>query len=133
LVALIGEDDVKNPWRKAEQLADKSMASMESTKKGERKEALPAAYPPGSCAAQKAIVFARQKKAYPGALTEQYYHCKGEGKQTTAKIRYFDAASGKVQTRAFEHGTTVPPCRTCELIIPLMICPGVDKEETCQH
>ncbi|HEX8705642.1 MAG TPA: PAAR-like domain-containing protein [Myxococcaceae bacterium] len=131
LVTLIGEDNVKEPWREGSQRSLESMNSMESMKKGEIPEALPAAYPPGACAAQKALVFARGKEAFPGALTEQYYHRKG--KPTSATIRYLDAVSGEVTTRVFDHGTTVPPCRTCELIIPLMLCPVADKEEPCQH
>ena len=122
LVQLIGEDKVKERWREAENLADESIHS---------EGALPAAYPPGACAAQKAIVFARDADAFPGGLTEQYYHCKG--KPTSAKIRYFDAATKEVKVETFAHGSTVPPCRTCEKIIPLLVCPGAGKEAACQH
>ena len=31
----------------------------------------------------------------------------------------------------FAHGETVPPCKTCAVILPLMLCPG-DKVE-CNH
>lgn len=31
----------------------------------------------------------------------------------------------------FDHGATVPPCGTCELIVPLLLCPGERKK--CSH
>jgi hypothetical protein len=107
-------------WADAEELASESYQNREKA----------AAYPPGVCAAQKAIVLVWDGGAYPGALTEQWFHSKS--KPTTSPIQFFDAAAGKVDVRAFEHGETVPPCKTCELIIPLMLCPG-EWEDKCQH
>ncbi|RJS16107.1 hypothetical protein DRW03_31165, partial [Corallococcus sp. H22C18031201] len=91
----------------------------------------PAAYPPGICAAPKVLALALAAGAYPGGLTEQFFHCKG--KPTAAPIQFFDERKGQVVARPFEHGSTVPPCDSCELIIPLLLCPGEEKEETCQH
>jgi uncharacterized Zn-binding protein involved in type VI secretion len=90
------------------------------------------AYPPGTCAAQKAMMLAWTGGAYPGALTEQWFHSKG--KAVSAIIYFIDASTGEiVKDRYFSHGETVPPCRTCEAIIPLMLCPGEEKEAQCQH
>lgn len=91
-----------------------------------------AAYPPGTCAAQKVIVFVWENDAYPGALTEQWFHT--EKAETMGRIRFLDARMGKAEERveAFGHGETVPPCRTCELILPLMLCPG-EQEAQCKH
>lgn len=91
------------------------------------------AFAPGSCAAQKVIVFVWDNGAYPGALTEEWFHTKKA--KTSAPIRFRDARTENVEVKveAFGHGETVPPCRTCELILPVMLCPGDDKEAQCQH
>ncbi|MCY1034642.1 hypothetical protein OV207_24535 [Corallococcus sp. BB11-1] len=90
----------------------------------------PAAYPPGACAAQKAIVLAWDNGAATGALTERWFHT--EGGETMAPIQFLDAKTNTVKTERFKSGETVPPCRTCELIVPVMLCPG-DKEAQCLH
>ncbi|HEX5746935.1 MAG TPA: PAAR-like domain-containing protein [Archangium sp.] len=120
LLKRLGETNVNPIWDRADRRA----------KKSDRDRTGPAAYPPGTCAAQKTLLLALDGGAYPGGLTEQFFHSKG--KPTGAPIQFFDESQGQVVVRTFEHGTTVPPCRTCELIIPLMLCPG-DKEEKCQH
>jgi hypothetical protein len=120
LLEHFGEASVKKIWARAEALA----------KDSDLDRAGPAAYPPGTCAAQKAIVLALDGGAYPGGITEQFFHSKG--KPTGAPIQFFDETEGHVVVRPFEHGTTVPPCKTCELVVPLMLCPG-GKEEQCQH
>lgn len=90
----------------------------------------PAAYPPGACAAQKAVVLVWDNGAYPGSLTERWFHT--EGTETAAPIQFLDAKTNTVKTERFKNGETVPPCKTCELILPAMLCPG-DKEAQCQH
>jgi hypothetical protein len=107
-------------WADTEELATDSYQNREEA----------AAYPPGACAAQKAILLARAGGAYPGALTEQWFHSKGN--PTSSPIRFLEASTGKITQKRFGHGETVPPCKACELIIPLMLCPG-EKESLCQH
>ncbi|RJS12855.1 hypothetical protein DRW03_36375 [Corallococcus sp. H22C18031201] len=120
LRARCGESPVKSIWDLADARAEKS----------DRNRSGPAAYPPGTCAAQKALMLALVDGAYPGGLTERWFH--SARKPTAAPIRFFDESLGKVAVRPFDEGKTVPPCQSCELIVPLMLCPG-DKEEKCQH
>lgn len=119
--------EVEDRWALAEDLA------LDSFLKRKDDPPPPAAYPPGSCAAQKVIVFVWDNGAYPGALTEEWFHTKKA--KTSAPIRFRDARTENVEVKveAFGHGETVPPCRTCELILPVMLCPGDDKEAQCQH
>lgn len=84
-------------------------------------------YPPGNCAAQKALVLARRSGGLPQAMTERWYSPKAE--RVVGAIRYMDA--GKVRAKHFEHGETVPPCGSCTLLLPLLLCP--EDKTTCQH
>ncbi|WAM24126.1 PAAR-like domain-containing protein [Myxococcus sp. NMCA1] len=95
-----------------------------------RNQQLPAAYPPGRCAAPKALVLVMQDKAFPGGITEQWFH--PEGKPTRGQIKFRDKVSGTVVAGPFEHGKTVPPCGTCCVLLPMMICPEV-QEPRCHH
>ncbi|MFL5347967.1 MAG: DUF4150 domain-containing protein [Hyalangium sp.] len=120
------EKVVRDRWAKAE-------ARYQKYRRGEVSYA---SYPPGVCAAPKALVLVLQDRAHPGAITERWFHPKklqtGGEKPDEGKIRYLDAKSAKTHERKFDHGETVPPCGACELIIPLMLCPG-DEKEKCQH
>lgn len=93
----------------------------------------PAAYPPGSCAAQKTLLLLMDDGAVPNAMTEQYFS--SAGAPTSSKIAHvqIDKRTGERITTAdfFKHGTTVPPCRTCELLVPFLICDRGKK--TCEH
>ncbi|WP_426753610.1 PAAR-like domain-containing protein [Myxococcus sp. Y35] len=95
-----------------------------------RNQELPAAYPPGRCAAPKTLVLVMQDRAFPGGITEQWFH--PEGNPTRGQIKFRDRASGTVVAGPFEHGKTVPPCGTCCVLLPMMICPEV-QETQCQH
>jgi hypothetical protein len=93
----------------------------------------PAAYPPGACAAQQALVLTLDDGGLPSALTEEWYHPKKQ--KTRSPIRYIDATNPKggwvVKDKEFEHGSTVPPCGTCEIILPLLLCSS--EEDRCSH
>ncbi|NMO15809.1 DUF4150 domain-containing protein [Pyxidicoccus fallax] len=91
----------------------------------------PTSYPPGSCAGPKALLPALEHDAYPGSLTERWFGGTS-GNPTREKIKFRNAKTGEVEERQFHHGETVPPCGACELLLPLMLCPG-DKKEKCQH
>ncbi|HYO68941.1 MAG TPA: PAAR-like domain-containing protein, partial [Archangium sp.] len=116
--------EVKMRWAKATVLSDNSYQNRN------KKPTPAAAYTPGFCAAQKVLVFVWESKAYPGALTEQWFS-KSES-PTQAPIEFKNAA-GEKKTDRFDHGKTVPPCKTCSIIVPLMLCPGKDQEEQCPH
>lgn len=113
-------DDVKNVWVDANK----------EYQKFSRNKQLPAAYPPGRCAAPKTLLLVMQDKTFPGGITEQWFH--PEGKPTVGKIKFRDRESGTVVAGPFEHGKTVPPCGTCCVLLPMMICPEV-QETKCQH
>ena len=90
----------------------------------------PTAYPLGSCGGQGALVFALDRRALPKAMTERFYSLEGG---TTAAIMHDVVDSDGVRTRGvqrgFKSGETVPPCKTCELVVPVLICP--EPEYTC--
>ncbi|HEY0133131.1 MAG TPA: hypothetical protein VGB85_03600 [Nannocystis sp.] len=58
------------------------------------------------------------------AMTEQWYHPKEA--PTRGKVDFWDERDGPREFASdyFPHGSTVPPCRACELIVPLMFCSG---------
>jgi hypothetical protein len=100
----------------------------------------PAAYPLGMCGAQGALVFALDRKALPGAMTERLYSIKKEGSKTvagnpTADIEHDVVGKDGVRRRAvlrgFKSGETVPPCKTCELVVPVLICPEPEYQCRC--
>ncbi|NTX10014.1 DUF4150 domain-containing protein [Myxococcus sp. CA056] len=95
-----------------------------------RNPELPAAYPPGRCAAPKALMLLMEDEAFPAGITEQWFH--PEGRPTRGKIKFRDSQSGTVVAGPFGHGKTVPPCDTCNLLLPMMLC-SEDKETQCQH
>src|SRR5262245_14469678 len=101
-------------WQQAQDWHDQSAANPN----------LPIGYPPGSCAAQGALVLALDDGGLPVAMTERWYHPKGQ--QTGRSIRYIDATSPTGQwvvvDRPFQQGETVPPCATCEVLVELLLC-----------
>jgi uncharacterized Zn-binding protein involved in type VI secretion len=82
-----------------------------------------ASYPPGACAAQKTLILLLEAEAMPGAKTEQWYV-----KETESPIAY-KVTEGRgrkrqtsVKVKKFKKGETVPPCGSCNLLVPLLIC-----------
>ncbi|MFE8599672.1 DUF4150 domain-containing protein [Archangium violaceum] len=95
-------------------------------------QTLPAAYQPGSCAGPKALVLALDDNAYVSGLTERWFHSAGQ--RTEGKVEYFRGDRGEVAVESFGHGESVPPCGSCTVILPLLLCPeGKNKEKKCQH
>ncbi|HYO59402.1 PAAR-like domain-containing protein [Archangium sp.] len=112
--------DIDKMWERLGTRANESKAGATSS----------AAYPPGSCAGPKALVLTLAKKAYPGSLTERWFHSRKN--PVDAKIKFRDAVSGEEVEDYFGHGKTVPPCLTCNVIIPSILCPE-NQEMKCQH
>lgn len=85
-------------------------------------------FPAGACAAQKALRRARELGALRGSLTEQFFSPAG---RMVNPIVYVDESGNKV-SKTFSHGESVPPCGTCEMILPMLLCldEGGDK---CNH
>jgi hypothetical protein len=103
------------------------------------RENWPAAYPPGRCAAQQALVLALDNGALPVAMTERWHHIDDAGAtslkgRTELMIMFLQEGPSGTQMlamRTFKHGETVPPCKTCEAILPLLLC--FDKDKQCVH
>ncbi|MDC0719156.1 PAAR-like domain-containing protein [Nannocystis bainbridge] len=111
----------RETWEDASQRAAES----------DRQRSGPAAYPPGTCAAQKTLLLLMDDGALAAAMTEKWYSSRKS--KTQAPIRYVDARGGaRMEVVAkFKHGDTVPPCGACELLVPLLLCAGGKAE--CEH
>ena len=91
-----------------------------------------AAYPLGACAAQKVLMLLSQDGALPGAMTETWHSSTGSETQAPIAFRWaLPDGTLKDDVARFAHGKTVPPCKTCVIILPLLLCPG-EKDE-CTH
>lgn len=83
--------------------------------------------PPGCCAAQGALVLAFEHDCTPIAMTEIWHAPKKEGEPAkSVHVRYKDK-DGKIQKTDFKHGESVPPCETCNLLVPFLVCPKEQK------
>jgi len=93
---------------------------------------LPAAYPPGSCAAPKILMLIMQDNGRPAGITEQWFHRKE--KPTAGEVRYYEDRGDRMELKRspFDHGATVPPCDTCNLLVPMMLCPD-EVPMKCEH
>lgn len=91
----------------------------------------PAAYPPGTCAAQGALLLLLNEGALVGSMTERWFS--SGGSKTQSPIEFIDNRTGvrEKKVEKFKPGDTVPPCKVCELIVPLMICDG--GKTKCDH
>jgi uncharacterized Zn-binding protein involved in type VI secretion len=92
----------------------------------------PAHYPPGTCAGPKALVLALEDGAYVSGLTERWFHSARQ--RTEGEVDYLRSDRSDVNTSSFGHGESVPPCGSCNIILPLMLCTkGKSEEKKCQH
>ncbi len=92
----------------------------------------PAYYPPGRCAGPKALALALDDGAYVTGLTERWFHSAKQ--RTEGKVEYFRSDQCEVKLNSFGHGESVPPCGSCNLILPLMLCAkDKNQEKKCQH
>lgn len=96
-------------------------------------EHMPTAYPAGSCAAQGALLLALSDGGVPVSMSEKWFSMADKPMQG---IMQYDqvAADGSVlkdmTMKQFVPGASVPPCRTCDLLVPYLICPG---DRLCSH
>jgi len=92
-----------------------------------------AKFPPGQCAAQGALVLALDHGCVPTAMTEKWYSREGP---TASMVQYDSNQFGNVKgrgirvARQFEQGKSVPPCETCNLLLPFLTC---QEEPQCIH
>jgi uncharacterized Zn-binding protein involved in type VI secretion len=87
----------------------------------------PPAYPPGSCAGPKALVLAMEKGASPASLSEVWFRMPkpddDPNKPPVTKVYYRITEGAKPILGEFKPGDTVPPCDSCNIVVPLLICP----------
>ncbi|QRK12597.1 DUF4150 domain-containing protein [Archangium violaceum] len=112
---------IEEVWEDAEDLCQRRR----------RNKTLPSAYKPGRCAAPKTLLLVMQDGAHAGGITEQWFH--NQGNPTVGLIKYHDRESGSPMVRQFAHGETVPLCESCNLILPLLLCPNDEERQKCQH
>jgi hypothetical protein len=98
------------------------------------------AYPVGNCAAPKLLLQILENSHIPSSLTEQWYGTKtinliGQKQHTSSgNIQFIDATNKGIRIpmiRDFKHGETVPPCKTCAIINPLLLC--IEKDAECNQ
>lgn len=88
------------------------------------------AYPPGSCAAQKAIVLALQHGARPVGLTERWSPSPGGAAKVFVHFR--TRPKGNLRIGWFGGSQAVPPCKTCQVILAMLLCPD-ERAPECEH
>ena len=88
--------------------------------------------PPGACAAQGALVLAIDHGCVPEAMTEMWYSptwsSVPEGVPMDKPVQFYNE-NGYKEGRIFKPGESVPPCETCNLLIPFFTCQE-EKEDS---
>ena len=110
-----------------------NMAFNQALRKAFKKSVSSGWLPPGACAAQGALVLAIDHFCVPKAMSEKW--CSPEGMPTAREYQFYnralgDSKRGELDARRFRHGESVPPCDTCNLLVPFLTCQEVNK---CQH
>lgn len=87
-------------------------------------------FPPGSCAAQKTLVLALQHGARPVGLTERWSASpSGEAK---VFVHFRSNPKGDVRIGWFGGSQAVPPCKTCQVLLAVLLCPD-ERAPQCDH
>lgn len=81
--------------------------------------------PVGACAAQGALVLAIDHGCVPIAMTEKW--CSPTGTAMGKPVQFYNE-DGYKDHRTFKPGESVPPCETCNLLLPFLTCQE-DSEE----
>ncbi|MCY1059889.1 DUF4150 domain-containing protein [Nannocystis sp. SCPEA4] len=87
-------------------------------------------YPPGSCAAQQAVVLALLHGARPIGLTERWSASTGPNAKVFVYFR--TRPKGNPRRGWFGGEQAVPPCGTCQIILTMLLCPD-DRAPECKH
>jgi hypothetical protein len=70
--------------------------------------------------------------ALSGAMTERWYSRAGAETQAPIAFRWaLPDGTFKDDASRFAHGESVPPCKTCVIVLPLLLCPG--EKGQCTH
>lgn len=93
---------------------------------------LPVRFPPGRCAGPKALALALEDGAVLSGITERWFHS-GKGR-TDGMVEHLRSDWEAPITKSFGHGESVPPCGSCNIVLPLMLCSkGKKGDRKCQH
>jgi len=87
-------------------------------------------YPPGSCAAQQAVVLALTHSARPVGLTERW--SSPASPNAKVYVHFRTRLKGNVRRGWFGGEQAVPPCGTCQIILTMLLCPD-DRAPECNH
>jgi len=68
------------------------------------------------------LLLLREDGGLPASLTERWFAT--TRKYTAEKMTYIDNRQGKMEEKKkkFAPGETVPPCATCEVVLPYLLC-----------
>ncbi|WAS97248.1 DUF4150 domain-containing protein [Nannocystis punicea] len=86
-------------------------------------------YPPGSCAAQQAVVLALLHGARPVGLTERWSAANPNAK---VFVHFRTSRKGNLKQGWFGGEQAVPPCGTCQVMLTMLLCPE-DRPPQCEH
>lgn len=100
------------------------------TRQQAEKEAGEPCFPPGSCAAQKAVALALQHGARPVGLTERWSGSPGSDAKVFVHFR--SNPKGDVRIGWFGGSQAVPPCKTCQVLLAVLLCPD-ERAPQCEH
>lgn len=96
----------------------------------------PMAFPVGNCAAQRAFLLMRQDGGVYAGMSEKWFSTdlKREKTGRNLKFAWINSEGTRLGIRlkqdVFGHGASVPPCKTCDTLMPyLTIC----AEKSCEH
>jgi hypothetical protein len=124
----------------AQKLDDVWKAAEDYGEQTRNQENMPVAFTPGTCAAQQALVLALDDGGLPVSMTERWHSIDPETGKTNRKgkmkglvlfIKETPKRGRQQRMKSFKHGESVPPCKTCEAILPLLLC--FDKDKQCDH
>jgi uncharacterized Zn-binding protein involved in type VI secretion len=87
-------------------------------------------YFPGRCAAPQAVLLALEHGAIPAGLTEWWY--KAGDPEAKVKVMVRDGFTAPPRLGAFGGETAVPPCGTCQVLLPMLLCPD-ERTPPCEH
>lgn len=124
---VVDKDKFISVWEHLNDKSDATRAKSEGQEQSPNRSQGPY-YPPGQCAAPKALALALAHGGRPVGLTERYY--KSPDPNATVEVLYRDALDAPPKLGEFGGKSAVPPCETCEVLLTMLMC---SLEPECQH
>ncbi|MDC0715843.1 PAAR-like domain-containing protein [Nannocystis bainbridge] len=117
--------EASRAWKARKELKDATR-----TEQQKEKDAGEPFYPPGSCAAQKAVVLALIHGARPVGLTERW--SSPTGPKSRVLVHFRSRPGGRRKLGYFGGEDAVPPCGTCQVMLTMLLCPD-ERAPKCDH